>query len=324
MLEDVFLLAMKCSKWPTDIVILATSTTKLTLVLYLHARRSESTSNVLRDLLFNNEGESINISRLTALVNNVNNNSNNNNENKHQSSESFIDLDANEEEISSSLEDVLKYIFSNDGVLLRNLLLPEATNLLNIIVRQTVRTAILDNASNRPSFLPSFLPSPPPLRNLQAPFLLPGGKVKVMKVEDFISAVFPKIELREELQLDSLATNKIAGTNEVIKMLVTGSGSGLNSEDVRNLSFLVQRLKILDKLHGGDVFAQNRAIVKTLLDGASSVSGGVGKGGVGAVEMSFNEFVKMLSEEEKLNFEIFLDEAVGEVIQDFEEGAKKL
>lgn len=124
-----------------------------------------------------------------------------------QNSSAFVDFDTVPED-GVSLSEGLSYILSPGGSSLRELIVAEAFNVSDLILRQAARksfTSVINSIPQPPGFLP-FLPKP---GDAPLPFLLPtlsGRPVPVVaKPNELLEALAPKLGREDELYVLSLS-----------------------------------------------------------------------------------------------------------------------
>jgi len=177
------------------------------------------------------EGAALKFTRLLSLLNNAAGSV------SKQEGGSFVDLDSVPED-GLGPADGLRFVLSDRAESLRGLLLAEADNAADVLLRQIVRKgaaeALRALTPPRPPSLPFFgdvFPAPPNLGTVPLPFLLPGRDgdassptVGMMTFDEFVDAAAPRLDRDEELFGISLADGAQEFLGEEAARIVSGEG----------------------------------------------------------------------------------------------------
>ncbi|GMI40129.1 hypothetical protein TrCOL_g12991 [Triparma columacea] len=265
----------------------------------------------LQDLLYSTPGDvggggGVKLSRLLSLINSAAGL-------EAEGTGGMIDLDADFGDDGLDVTSAVKYVMSTTGESLRSVLKSEAATISDLVFRNVVRKSVgeITKALPQPPKQIGFLfPRPPDPNTLTLPFILPGFKIKLLKVSEFIDVIAPKLTQDEELYTLTIGDAVSDTLGPDVEKLIRGEGQiSLNSA---RLIFDIVRdgglAKVVD--------------VGGVIDGDSldDIVGRLGNllGGSGAVGEKLSHMEASLSEHEKDNFVEFRREVLENLVTNIE------
>jgi hypothetical protein len=265
----------------------------------------------LQDLLYSTPGDvggggGVKLSRLLSLINSAAGL-------EAEGTGGMIDLDADFGDDGLDVTSAVKYVMSTTGESLRSVLKSEAATISDLVFRNVVRKSVgeITKALPQPPKQIGFLfPRPPDPNTLTLPFILPGFKIKLLKVSEFIDVIAPKLTQDEELYTLTIGDAVSDTLGPDVEKLIRGEGQiSLNSA---RLIFDIVRdgglAKVVD--------------VGGVIDGDSldDIVGRLGNllGGSGAVGEKLSHMEASLSEHEKDNFVEFRREVLENLVTSIE------
>ncbi len=268
----------------------------------------------LQELLYADDGGGMKVSRLVALVSNAAGMEGG------LEGEGVINLDASLEGIDA--RGAIKYVMGDSGVSLRGMLEEEGVNVLDLVFRNIVRKGLGEAEVAGPALprLPFGIPLPLPIRaprlaDLRVPIVLPGLRVEVMKVADFVDIVAPELTREEELYALSLGDVASEFASGDIEALVRGDNV-LSVKMIQVVVDLFTKGGLARNMNLGGV--DGAAVESAAMQVESLLEGSIGKG---QLQKTMNDLVGELDDRERLVFDEYIKSLVAGVVDRVERRA---